>query len=39
MTTDDTRRRRPLPGTVDFTFMYAAHDALDELLSDWQDER
>ena len=27
MTTDDTRRRRPLPGTVDFTFMYAAHDA------------
>lgn len=26
MTTDDTRRR-PLPGTVDFTFMYAAHDA------------
>ena len=27
MTTDDTRRRRPLQGTVDFTFMYAAHDA------------
>lgn len=27
MTTDDTRRRRPLRGTVDFTFMYAAHDA------------
>jgi iron-sulfur cluster repair protein YtfE (RIC family) len=27
MTTDDTRRLRPLPGTVDFTFMYAAHDA------------
>ena len=26
MTTGDTRRR-PLPGTVDFTFMYAAHDA------------
>jgi len=26
MTTDDTRRR-PLQGTVDFTFMYAAHDA------------
>ncbi len=25
MTTDDTRR--PLQGTVDFTFMYAAHDA------------
>jgi hypothetical protein len=24
MTTDDTRRRRPLPGTVDFTFMYRA---------------
>jgi hypothetical protein len=27
MTTDDTRRRRPLQGQVDFTFMYAAHDA------------
>jgi hypothetical protein len=27
MTTDDTRRRRPLKGQVDFTFMYAAHDA------------
>jgi iron-sulfur cluster repair protein YtfE (RIC family) len=27
MTTDDTHRSRPLPGTVDFTFMYAAHDA------------
>jgi iron-sulfur cluster repair protein YtfE (RIC family) len=27
MTADDTRRRRPLQGTVDFTFMYAAHDA------------
>jgi iron-sulfur cluster repair protein YtfE (RIC family) len=27
MTTDDTRRRRPLQGTVDFTLMYAAHDA------------
>jgi iron-sulfur cluster repair protein YtfE (RIC family) len=26
MTTDDTRRR-PLQGTVDFTLMYAAHDA------------
>ena len=26
MTTDDTRRR-PLQGQVDFTFMYAAHDA------------
>jgi iron-sulfur cluster repair protein YtfE (RIC family) len=26
MTTDDTRRR-PAQGTVDFTFMYAAHDA------------
>jgi hemerythrin-like domain-containing protein len=27
MTTDDTRRRRPLQGTIDFTLMYAAHDA------------
>jgi hypothetical protein len=27
MTTDDARRRRPLQGQVDFTFMYAAHDA------------
>jgi hemerythrin-like domain-containing protein len=27
MTTDDTRRRRPLRGKVDFTLMYAAHDA------------
>jgi iron-sulfur cluster repair protein YtfE (RIC family) len=27
MTTDDTRRRRPLQGTVDFPLMYAAHDA------------
>jgi hypothetical protein len=27
MTTDDTRRRRPLQGRVDFTFMCAAHDA------------
>lgn len=27
MTTDDTRRHRPLQGRVDFTFMYAAHDA------------
>jgi hypothetical protein len=27
MTADDTRRRRPLPGKVDFTLMYAAHDA------------
>jgi hypothetical protein len=27
MTTDDTRRRRPLQGTVDFTLMYAVHDA------------
>jgi hypothetical protein len=26
MTTDDTRRH-PLEGKVDFTFMYAAHDA------------
>lgn len=27
MTIDDARRRRPLQGQVDFTFMYAAHDA------------
>jgi iron-sulfur cluster repair protein YtfE (RIC family) len=27
MTTDDTRRRRPLQGKVDFTLMYAVHDA------------
>jgi iron-sulfur cluster repair protein YtfE (RIC family) len=27
MTTDDAPRRRPLQGTVDFTLMYAAHDA------------
>jgi iron-sulfur cluster repair protein YtfE (RIC family) len=27
MSTDDTRRSRPLQGQVDFTFMYAAHDA------------
>jgi hypothetical protein len=27
MTTDDARRRRPLQGKVDFTLMYAAHDA------------
>jgi hemerythrin-like domain-containing protein len=27
MTTDDTRRRRPPPGQVDFTLMYAVHDA------------
>jgi len=27
MTNNDTRRRRPLQGKVDFTFMYAAHDA------------
>jgi iron-sulfur cluster repair protein YtfE (RIC family) len=27
MTTDDTRRRRPPQDQVDFTFMYAAHDA------------
>src|SRR6266568_2824813 len=27
MTDNDTRRRRPLQGKVDFTFMYAAHDA------------
>jgi iron-sulfur cluster repair protein YtfE (RIC family) len=27
MTNNDTRRRRSLQGKVDFTFMYAAHDA------------
>ena len=27
MTTDDARRRRPLQGKVDFTLMYAVHDA------------
>jgi hypothetical protein len=27
MTTDDSRRRRPLQGKVNLTLMYAAHDA------------
>jgi hemerythrin-like domain-containing protein len=32
MTTDDTGRRRPLEGKVDFTLMYVAHDAFDRDL-------
>src|SRR6266581_2650763 len=33
MTNNDTRRRRPLQGKVDFTFMYAAHARIDPLVS------
>ncbi len=32
MTNNDPRRRRPLQGKVDFTFMYAAHDAFNRDL-------